>query len=227
MNPKILVGCPTSEHKSYALERYAAGLKSLSYENFDICIVDNSKDNEYLKRIKSEGLPAIKGPYSNKARQRIIESRNILRRKVLDEGYEYFFSLEQDVVPPQDIIQKLLEHKKKIITGVYFSYQTNNGVTLLTPLLWRRINSNEVQYMLERDVIEPRLMEIGACGLGCILIHRSVLEKIKFRFDEKSNSFDDMWFCQDAFNQGFKIFVDTSQKCKHLIKGWSWEGIKK
>jgi len=227
MKPKVLVGCPTAEAKGYTLEKYVEGVKALDYANFDVLIVDNSKDDNYLKKIESLGLSVVKGPYSKGARQRIIDSRNILRQKALDKGYDYFFSLEQDVIPPKDIIQRLLAHNKKIVTGVYFSYQTNNGVTLLVPLLWKRVQGDEVRYMLEREVMEPRLMEVGACGVGCIMIHRDVLEKVKFRFDEKDAGFDDMWFCKDAFDNGFKIFADTSLKCKHLIKGGGWGGIKK
>lgn len=227
MVPKVLVGCPTSDLKGYALERYTEGVKDLDYKSFDLLLVDNSKTDDYLKKIKSLGLPVVKGPYNESARQRIIGSRNIIRQKVLDEGYEYFFSLEQDVVPPKDVIQRLLSHDKRIVTGVYFSYQTNNDVTLLVPLLWKKVKGEEVRFMLEREVLEPKLMEVGACGLGCVLIHRGVLEKVKFRYDKNDKGFDDMWFCKDASNAGFKIFADTSVKCKHLIKGWSWEGIKK
>jgi hypothetical protein len=227
MMPKVLVGCPTSDLKDYALELYAEGVKALDYPNFDVLIVDNSKTDDYFKKIKKLGLPVVKGPYNESARQRIIDSRNIIRQKVLDEGYDYFLSLEQDVVPPKDVIQRLLNHDKKIVTGVYFSYQTNNDVTLLVPLLWKKVKGEEVRFMLEKEVLEPKLMEVGACGLGCILIHRSVLEKVKFRYDKEDKGFDDMWFCKDASDAGFKIFADTSVKCKHLIKGWSWEGVKK
>lgn len=227
MMPKILVGCPASNHKNYALKHYAKCVKALTYNNFDVLLVDNSKNNNYLERIKSLGLPVIKGAYNESARQRIVDSRNILRQKVLDEGYDYFFSLEQDVIPPEDVIQRLLKHNKKIITGVYFSYQTNNDVTLLVPLLWQRVAKDKVRFMLEEEISEPRLVEVGACGVGCILIHRDVLEKVKFRFDKNDKGFDDVWFCLDAFNAGFRIFADTAIKCKHLIKGWSWEGVKK
>lgn len=227
MEPKILVGCPTSNHKNYALERYAKGVKSLSYDNFDVLLVDNSRNDNYIKKIKSLDLPVAKGPYSDAARQRIIDSRNVLRQKVLDEGYDYFLSLEQDIIPPEDVIQKLLSHDKKIVTGVYFSYQTNNDVTLLVPLLWKRVSKDEVRFMLEKEVVEPKLMEVDACGVGCILIHRDVLQKVKFRYDKNDAGFDDVWFCKDAFDSGFKIFADTSVKCKHLIEGWSWKGIKK
>ncbi len=226
--PKILVGCPTSDHKSYALERYAEGLKSLTYENFDILIVDNSKDESYIKKIRDLGLPVIKGPYNESARQRIIDSRNILRQKILDGGYDYLFSLEQDVIPPKDVVQRLLKHDKRIVTGIYFTYQTNKeGVNLgLAPVLWKKVGKDGLKVMSEKEVIGYRIIEVGACGLGCILIHKDVLKKIKFRFSKEYEGFDDIWFSYDAFNNGFKIFADTSVKCKHLIVGWSWKGIK-
>ncbi len=79
--PKVLVGCPTSNHKEYCLKQYAEAVKKLTYKNYDILLVDNSENDEYLKKIKSEGIEAIKGPYHELARERIIESRNILRQE--------------------------------------------------------------------------------------------------------------------------------------------------
>src|SRR3989344_9577139 len=105
---KVLVGCPTSFHKEYCLDKYAEGIKALTYRYSDVLLVDNSKDDSYLNKIKVMGLNATKGFYFEGARDRIVASRNILREKVLNEGYDYFLSLEQDVVPPKDIIERML-----------------------------------------------------------------------------------------------------------------------
>lgn len=227
MLPKVLVGCPTSSHKSYCLNEYVKGVKSLTYDNFDILLVDNSKDNLYFNDIKNFGLPVVKGPFDESARQRIVDSRNILRQKVLDGNYDYFLSLEQDVIPPPDIIQRLLKHKKSIVSGIYFTYQENNGINLgLRPVLWKKTGKNGLSIMTEKEFFEPGLIEVGACGLGCVLIHKDVLKKVNFRFGKEYDGFDDMWFCYDSFNSGFKIYADTSAKCKHLIIGWNWKGIK-
>lgn len=227
MNPKVLVGCPTSSYKSYCIEKYASALKSISYDNFDVLLVDNSKDNLYIKSIKSLGIPVVKGPYNESAKQRIVDSRNILRNKVLDEGYDYLLSLEQDVIPPENIIPRLMQHNKEIVSGVYFTYQKNKGINVgLKPVLYKKSGNDSLVLMSESDVLKPRLVEVGACGLGCVLIHRKVLEKVKFRFSKEYEGFDDVWFCYDSFNSGFKVYADTSVKCKHLILGWNWNGIK-
>ena len=72
------------------------------------------------------------------------------------------------------------------------------------------------------------VINVNYTGLGAILISRKVLEKVKFRTDEKPG-FDDWFFCKDAEKEGFKIFADLSLlKCKHLLmnRPWSWKDIK-
>ena len=68
------------------------------------------------------------------------------------------------------------------------------------------------------------------CGIGCMLIHRSVLEKLEFR-ENLEGGFDDVTFCNDVRNKlNLKIYLDTSVKCIHLVKEkpWAWarDGIK-
>jgi hypothetical protein len=226
--PKVLIGCPTSDHKAYCLKQYADSVKGLTYGNYDILLVDNSENDEYLEKIKKEGLPAIKGPYYERARDRIVSSRNILREKAMWE-YDYFLSLEQDVIPPKDIIERLLKHGKEITTGIYFANNAMpDGSKALIPLAYKLIDEKtlSMQPLSEEEVFTDQLMQIVSCGLGCVLIKKEVLEKIRFRYE--STSFDDRWFCIDAYNLKIPIFVDTSVKCKHLIIGHQiWNKIKK
>ena len=129
-NPKILVGCPTSFHKGYALKQYAEAVKTLDYNNYDILLVDNSPDDVYYNKIKENGLKAIKGPYFEGALQRIITSRNLLRKYVLDNNYDYLFSLEQDVIPNKDTLTKLTSHNKEIVSGIYFLHNLSQGIVI-------------------------------------------------------------------------------------------------
>ncbi len=60
------------------------------------------------------------------------------------------------------------------------------------------------------------------------MIHRDVLEKVKFRYDlTNCEGTDDIFFCMDARKEGFKIYADTAIKCKHKISGksWSWGDV--
>ncbi len=228
MQPKILVGCPTSFHKEYALDEYAKAVKSLTYNNYDILLVDNSQDNIYFDKIKQKGLPVIKGPYFEGALDRIIASRNILKEYVLKNNYDYFFSLEQDLIPPINILESLLRHKKRVITAVYFNYVTKGNETRLLPVIWTGI-SNNLRYLIKPHQLKKGLLRIAIAGLGCILIHKTVLAKIKFRYEKKEEAFDDVYFALDCKKHNIPIYADTNLISKHLIKNrpYPWEKIRK
>jgi len=132
------------------------------------------------------------------------------------------FSLEQDVIPPKDILKKLVQQNKKIISAVYFNCNQGKYV----PLLAVNRGLDKLSYIPEDLVIKSnKTVKVDYCGLSAVLIHKSVLEAVTFRRD-KNPGFDDWWFCKDAKNQGFEIYADLSIKCKHLIKQrpWSWGG---
>lgn len=229
MKPKILVGCPTSNHKGYCLKEYVDSVKNLSYNNYDVLIVDNSETDEYYNKIKSFGVKVIRSKFHENARDRIVESRNLLRNYVLDNNYDYFLSLEQDIIPPRNVIERLLAHKKDVVSGVYFAVNFFKGKNRLMPLVWVDFDekTKRMFYVDSARLWSNDLFEISASGLGCMLIHKDVLKDTEFRYVKGDEGFDDVWFCKDLREKGIKIYCDTSLKCRHLIKDWSWKGINK
>ena len=224
MNFKILVGCPTSQHKEYSLKEYLDGIKNLTYKNFDFVLVDNSENDDYFNKLKELGINVIKGKYFDGAKDRVVHSRNILRKYCIDNNYDYFLSLEQDVVPPKNVIEKLLNHNKDITSALYF-YLGDDNKTLL-PMMWIHYKGDYAKRLMIDEVPENELVEVITSGLGCVLIKNNVLEKIEFRHVKDEEPWDDLWFCEDAREKGFKIYVDTSLRCKHYVKGMDWSKIK-
>ena len=231
MNPKVLVGCPTSDYKAYCLDEYANTIKNLSYDDYDILLVDNSKTNEYSKRIKKLGLNVIKDKYTESARERIVNSRNILREYAIKNNYDYLLSLEQDVIPPKDIIEKLLRHNKKVVSGIYYIHnRMPNGNIHLIPLINILEDNKETMRTLNYSELNfAKLLKIFSCGLGCLLIHRDVLKEVKFRYVKEIDTHDDRWFCIDLHEKGIDLYCDNTAICKHLINNrkWKWSQIKK
>jgi len=235
MKPKVLVGCPVADYAMYSLKKYLEGVKALTYPNFDFFLVDNSKDDKLFEEIKSLGIDVAKTPYSEPARKRIVESRNVIVEKMLKEGYDYFLSLEFDVIPPKDVVEMLLTHGKEIVSGVYFKeFRTlnQNGKLLkkeIMPLAYKSFGKSRVRRMRYNEVKGNDLIDVRIVGLGCILIHREIFEKgIRFRYDSKKEGvFDDTNFCLDVAKEGYKIYMDNSVKCLHLVKEKNWDKIKK
>tara|TARA_Y100000310_G_C20692725_1_gene823394 strand:- start:2536 stop:4029 length:1494 start_codon:yes stop_codon:yes gene_type:complete len=230
--PKILVGCPTYYKYEYCLEKYAKIVKNLMYPNYDILLIDNSPDEEYMEKIQDVGLKVEQTPYRKKARDRIVESRNLLKKRTLKGNYDYMFSLEQDVIPEPDILKKLLSHDKKIISGFYFSPQKlMNGDVAIKPIIFK-FHKKEGKWgtcrMLTKDETwSDELMNIAYCGVGCLLVHKDVLEKVTFRYKDDKDATDDKYFCYDARKADFEIWADASVKCKHLLEEkFDWDELR-
>ncbi len=238
MEPKILVGCPTYDGKEYCLEEYIEGLYSLSYKNFDICLVDNSKKGGYFRKLKGiaekwnsemDGEFNIlkQGHNSSEPKKRIVDGRNLIRDLALKKNYDFFLSLEQDVIPPKDFIQRLLERNQKVISGTYFNLVPELNSLVILAYFYR----SEEDRLAEKtttlgiaDLAPSRVIEnLRATGIGCMLIKNEVLREIEFRFVEGNNAFDDWWFCTDALGKGYSISLDTGMLCKHLYKPWVTE----
>ena len=216
--PKVLVGCPTCDIYGYCLQEYLQGIKELTYPNFDILLVDNSKDEEYYKKIN---INVVRAGYLEPAIKRIVNSRNILRKEVL-EKYDYFLSLEQDVIPPKDVIERMLAHEKKVVSAVVF----NSYKRKLLPMVWKE-SRDKLRFLNPEELDPPRLEKVRTVSLSCLLIHKDVLKEIEFRYEEDKKCFDDMFFSNDLKERGISLYVDTSIKCKHLIKNKSWKEIQK
>jgi hypothetical protein len=225
---RVLIGCPTWEGKRYCLQEYAAAVKALvKHTPADVLIIDNSKGDDYLTGLRAAGLNAEKGPWLPGARDRIVASRNILRQRALDGKYDYFFSLEQDVIPAPDTLSKLLSHGKDIVTGVVRTPLPFNGEQDIRTLPMMYVphprDPAGLAYVPEAELAKPQLLRIAAAGLGCVLIHRRVLERVQFRW--QGTAFDDMAFYKDAADAGFEPWCDTAVQPRHLYG--SWEGIRK
>lgn len=155
-SPKVLVGCPVSGYHAYCTPEYLAALKNLTYPNYDILLVDNSATDNFYQTLVKQNIPVVRSCYEHKdVKKKIACSRNILREKVLEEKYDYFFSLEQDVIPPPDVIEQLLQRQKPIVSGVYYNYYPigDGSRTALFPVLYRWLTEEEQQEMRNKQDI--------------------------------------------------------------------------
>jgi len=233
-SPKVLVGCPTDNKKEYCLDKYAESIKTLTYKNYEVLLIDNSQGEEYTKKIKKKGIPVIHKRVSDKAADNVIYCANMLREKVLSEGYDYLLMLESDVVPPRDIIERLLKLDSKVASGVIFHvYGTRdeNGNKVLNhraliALRQDKKNPQMISFFKVEQVMQADYpIEVDYASFGCIMIHKDVLKEFKFRYEDYTSKtsglpdifWHDMCFSKDILEKGRKIKVDLGAKCQHLI----------
>ena len=150
-------------------------------------------------------------------------ARNTAAQEVLSKGFTWLFFLDSDVIPPRDAIVRLMAHRKPVISGVYSRRSPPEAVPVIIK------NGGWYQGPLNCGVIEVDLV-----GAGCLLIHRSVLEKLP-PLDERRGKrwFDwrvdmphslppgralseDFAFCVQCKDHGIPVLVDTSIECRHV-----------
>lgn len=151
-------------------------------------------------------------------------ARDVGAQRSLDGGFDYVFFLDDDVCVPPDVILRLMAHRLPIVSGLYIRRSPP-----IFPVMIRNTPSGK-QWVTSFQV--PSLIEVDMVGAGCLLIHRSVLEKLPWInppkhhwFEWRSNAHnlrdsdrtsEDFSFCLHAKQHGFKTIVDTSLQCRHL-----------
>lgn len=242
-NPKVLVAAPTFYVMKYCLKEFLESVKNFSYDNYDILLVDNSRNNDFFNELKlQEGIKVLKDETQEELpANRLVSSRNKILKYAFDEGYDYLFMMDSDVIPPRDIIEKLLECKKDVVSGIYYNYFKSSGVLKLLPVAWLSITPEEFElmkqqvrfpdhfthkdlqrHMTQKEVDSGELIEVLYPSAGCMLLSREVFGKVRYglvKTPEGKIATDDIYFFKMARDEGFKLYCYTKLKCSHLLEG--------
>ena len=142
-------------------------------------------------------------------------ARNLLAEKSVGD---YIFFIDDDVLPPLNAIQKLFSHKKDFVSGLYFAKQEPHF-----PQIFTHNKETKERYDAVYDYPKDELIEVDACGAGCMLINRDIFKKLKqpyFQYipksEDKPRKGEDFFFCEKVKKAGFKIYCDTSVICRHI-----------
>lgn len=216
---KVFIGTPTSDKKNYCLDIWLDRVDSLTYKNKELFIADNSETRDNVKMFAKRGINCEHiRPKNKPVVQYVWESQEFLRRYFLKTKATWYLNLESDVIPPTFIIEQLLSHQKAIVAAPYFiGYGENSGlgVILREGIGGDIISTHKLEPPEDINFLDGKLKPVYHAGIGCILIHRSVMEKIPFRYEKGIFHYPDTYFAMDCNAKGYSIFLDTSILCEH------------
>ena len=82
---------------------------------------------------------------------------------------------------------------------------------------------NGVTTLTLQDVTPAGLYQVQAVGFGCVLIKRDVLSKMLYPMfeyffpeDPRNIVSEDIVFCQNVYNLGKTVWVDSTVMCGHI-----------
>ena len=227
--PKVLVFTPTYEGKEYCREEFIENVKKFTYPNADFLMIDNSKTGNYYHKLKSEGVPIVRVPRGNNSREALAAAQNYARALALQKGYDYVLSLESDLFPPADIIERLMAHEKDVVGALYYIGGTAPNIPL-HPCVFvfdrkehgvggtRLITAEEH----ERALTTKGLFRVHGMGVGCTLISTHILKDYVFWTDNRfDNKHSDVYFYMDLWNKSVPVYVDYDLEVIHKPSAWA------
>jgi hypothetical protein len=151
----------------------------------------------------------------------IVRVRNEITEKALAWEPDYLFWVDDDMAFNNDIVEKLLSHKKDFVCGLMF-----NKTPPFIPTIKKVSSEGVLGFTNYVDYPKNTLIEIAGCGFAAVLIHRRIFEDLMFRdingpqwFAENQldiGESEDINFCIRARKKDHKIWCDTSVKTRHI-----------
>jgi FkbM family methyltransferase len=135
------------------------------------------------------------------------------------QHYDYLFAIDSDMGFAKDTLKKFLSHNVDMVSALYI--QRIPGTHTLE--LYEHNGFGGVSNIPYGKIKDRGLVEIAGCGFGCVLIKSEVIRAIPYpqfeyhsALDHKDTISEDTDFCRKALDKGFRIWADTSVKCRHI-----------
>lgn len=149
----------------------------------------------------------------------VAYAREQMANTAVNEGFDYLFMIDDDMLAPLDLFEKLIKHNVDIVAPLAFMrffphkpviYNIAEGYDHVTKQHYYQ------NYVVDRYP-KGKLVECDAVGFGAVLIKTSILKEMsKPWMMVMSGAGEDVHFCHMAGKAGFKVYVDTSTQLAHL-----------
>lgn len=167
----------------------------------------------------------------------VSNGRNELAMYALQNGFDYLFFVDSDVVIPEFTLEKLLAANTLVINGTYprkepDTITKDNPYTTLYRHDRRGLNAINFSpfFMSQNELPKEGVIPVDAAGLGCTLINTDVFRIIEgndwFHFAQEQAKInfgpyclgEDLYFYRECLRHGIQPYAEGSVRCGHVGK---------
>lgn len=149
----------------------------------------------------------------------VYTSRNNLAAIAIEQGADYIFWLDSDMMFAPDTLVRMFDDLKHgdIVSGLYF-----RRVAPFTPVIYNKLDIDDVGRCTfeEPKEIPDEVFEIEGCGFGCVLmptdIAMDVIAKYGAPFTPIGGTGEDLSFCWRARQLGYTFVCDPKIELGHV-----------
>ena len=258
---RILIGSPIRQDPEI-LEKFLDSLKELDRENIstDYFFIDDNDNLDSKKLLEAfckdvSGNTIIKPGenveeyirtddthfWSANLVWKVAEYKNSIMEHCKNEGYNYVFLIDSDLVLHPKTLEHLVTTNKDIISEIFWTKWKKD--TMEMPQIWLNdeyslIPKKRFEILTEKeqqhryfDFLEqlkkPGIYEVGGLG-ACTLISKAALNK-GVNYNEIYNltfKGEDRHFCIRAAALGYKLYVDTTYPAYHIYRKEYLNGVE-
>ena len=133
--------------------------------------------------------------------------------------YDFLFSVDSDIVLPNDCLVKMLAANKDAISGLYIQRKTDQHILEV----YQDNPHGGVVNIPFSSINGLGIIPVASFGFGCVLIKSEIFRTMEYphfyyrsAIDHKDTISEDIYFCQKARSMGFTLWADTSIQCEHI-----------
>lgn len=171
--------------------------------------------------------------------QHVYRARNEIAKGFLEADCDYLFFVDADMGIPKNAIERLMavahEDERPIVAGLCFA-QRDTGFSedtyatefdiIPTAQVWNLEDDEPVGFFIVTEYPRDQVIQIDSTGGACVLVHRTVLEKMRAEFGDhwftpRTNPATGGQFGEDTSfflrcrDLAIPVHMDTSVKTSH------------
>ena len=147
------------------------------------------------------------------------QARNEIVEEFLKTDATHLWMIDSDIQPPKrlDLLSIARDMNVKVLSGVYYGYSDMGGIRSY-PCIYNKAGALSWSSIAAVPEGLPNLRHYDASGAGCLLVHREVLEGIKYPWFEYGITEGGALIGEAFmfFNKTHGVTVLTTYLCEHF-----------